>query len=368
MKKLLKKWYFWLIISLIGIFAILSVTVYFVNRANPTLNPSEKDFAITDTSAVTRIFMADKKDNSVLLTRGENNVWTMNDKYAVQPEMLEELLYTLMYVTVRQPVAKSQYETVMKLLAGFSTKVEIYARVHRVDLLGIKLFPYEKCIRTYYVGTSTKDNTGTFMLMEGAEMPYITHIPGFKGYLEPRYSPREADWRSHEVFKYSLNNIAQISVTYPQFSDRSFVLSNTDNLNFKIKTEKGVLPAIDTLRVINYLNSYVDVRFESFLNDLSPAKKDSIKREAPFCILSVTDKQNKTNSISLIRIKMPEGSTNINGDPIEYDPERMFAILNGKDFVQAQFFVFGPLMRYADEFRPNGNKQPQEKTEFQPIF
>ncbi|HBG71474.1 MAG: hypothetical protein A2W93_14580 [Bacteroidetes bacterium GWF2_43_63] len=366
MKKWLKKWYFWIPLLLV---LALFLTVFLTNRSSTTLNPGEKNFAISDTATVTRVFLADKRKNSVLLERTDSNGWMLNKKYSVQPEMMEELLYTLMYVTVRNPVPKTQYDMVFKQLAGFSTKVEVYATVYRIDLMGIRLFPYEKCIRTYYVGSATMDNTGTYMMMEDAEMPFIMHIPGFRGFLEPRYSPREYDWRDHKVFRYTLASIAKVSVTYPKYADRSFELLNPDNSNFSVTNEVvGKLKNIDTVKVINYLNAFTDARFEEFLNKLPIEKQDSIRKSTPFCIISVTDRKNETNSITLYRIKLPEGSINLTGDPIEFDPERLYGVVNGKDLVMAQYFVFGSLMRYASEFAPSDNTQPVKIDKFDTLL
>jgi hypothetical protein len=265
--------------------------------------------------------------------------------------MMQELLYTLMYVTVRSPVPRTQHDMVLKQLSSFAYKVEVYATVFWFDFVGIKLFPYEKKIRTYYVGAATQDNTGTYMMMDDAEMPFICHIPGFRGFLQPRYSPRVQDWRDHGVFSYQLPQIAEVSVVYPQFSDRSFVLENPDNINFSVGNDAfGPIKNLDTVRVINYLNAFIDVRFESFLNEIKTETQDSIRSLKPFCLITVTDRMGKSNSITLIRIKAPDGSVNLMGDPIEFDPERLYGIVNGKDLVVAQYFVFGSLLRHYGNF------------------
>jgi hypothetical protein len=296
-KKWIRRWYIWLPIALI---AALVLIVFIANRSNTTLNPGEKNFAINDTASVTRVFLADKQNNTVLLSRNDSGGWTLNNTYSAQPEMIQELLYTLMYVTVRSPVPRTQYDMVIKQLSSFADKVEVYATVYRIDFWGLKLFPHEKKIRTYYVGSATQDNTGTYMMMEDAEMPFVCHIPGFRGFLQPRYSPREQDWRDHGVFRYSLPQIEEISVIYPQFPERSFLLKNPDNINFAVSNEKfGPIKNLDTVRVINYMNAFVDVRFESFLNDITPESQDSIRALKPFCIISVKDRQGKSNSITL---------------------------------------------------------------------
>lgn len=366
MKKLLIKWYFLLPL---GIILAIGLTIYLSNRSNTTLNPGEKNFAVTDTASVTRIFLADKTNQSVLLEKTDSAGWMLNGKYGAQPEMVDELLYTLMYATVLKPVPNTMKETVIRQLAAHAIKVEVYARVHFIDIFGVKLFPYEKCIRTYYVGAATQENQGNFMIMEDADMPFIVHIPGFRGFLHPRYSPRESDWRNHQVFKYTLPGISSVDVTYPTLPERSFRLENPDNINFSINNEKlGPLKPIDTIKVISYLNAFTDVRFETFLNEEPEVFKDSLKKATPFCIIAVTNRKGETNSIALHRIKALPGSVNLMGDPVEFDPERLYGILNGKDLVMTQYFVFGALMRYYAQFSPSNTEQTEGAEKFQTIF
>jgi hypothetical protein len=60
-------------------------------------------------------------------------------------------------------------------MASKSTKIEIYSKGEKV--------------KQYYVGHATQDNTGTYMLLtntetdENYEEPFVTHIPGFEGFI-----------------------------------------------------------------------------------------------------------------------------------------------------------------------------------------
>jgi hypothetical protein len=43
---------------------------------------------------------------------------------------------------------------------------------------------------------------------------------------------------------------------------------------------------------------------------------------------------------------LPEGTLDINGKPLKYDFDKMYAVINdGKDFVSIQYYVFDPLMQ-----------------------
>jgi len=342
-----------LILVSVPIFLILLfLGLNFVKQwQDPLYNPGEKDFTVLDTAAITKIFLADKKGNQVLLERGSNGLWTLNKKYEAHKDVIQEVMYTLFNMTVRSPVPLSMRDNVIREMAAHAVKVEIYARVYAIDLFGINLFPYEKRIRTFYVGYSTKDQTGSFFLMEGSENPYILHIPGFMGFINSRFSPFERDWRSHKVFEAQLADIKKVEVFYPDFKENSFTIVQQNHC-FEVRSVDGqVLPNIDTVTVIAFLNQFVDVRFESIIDDASPAKLDSIKQLIPFCKISLEKNDGQKQSIDLIRIKAPEGSTNIEGKPIEYDPEYLWGVLPSGEVVMTQYFVFGPLMKKFDEFK-----------------
>ena len=61
--------------------------------------------------------------------------------------------------------------------------------------------------RIYYVGHSSPDKKGTFMMMEipgmgRSEQPYIVHIEGNVGFLTPRFFAAEDEWRYTGLFRF----------------------------------------------------------------------------------------------------------------------------------------------------------------------
>lgn len=331
---------------------VLLLSLNFIRmRSNTDLFPGEKDFAFLDTSSVVKFFIADKKGNKVLLERNDSNIWILNGKYEAHRDVIREFLYTLFNMTVRNPVPLSMRDNVIRELASHGVKVEIYARVYGWNLFGLKWFPYVKRVRTFYVGHSTKDQMGSFFLMEGADNPYVLHIPGFMGFINSRFSPFERDWRSHKVFEAQIHDIKEVEVNYPEFPESSFKIVSNSGL-FTIQDLKGKeIPDPDTVSVIAYLTQFVDVRFESLIDNATPEKLDSIRHLVPFCIIKVRTTQNQEQFIHLIRIKAPEGSTNIEGKPIEYDPEYLWGVLPSGEVAMVQYFVFGPLMKRLEDFK-----------------
>jgi hypothetical protein len=137
------------------VLAILALAL-FLTQSKTTFRRSMSDFAVKDTSIVTKIFMSDKNNNSLKLTRLEPGKWTVNDKYPAQKQMVDILLSTLSGLEVREPIAKAAHNTIISDMAVNSVKVEIYQMGFRINIFGwIRLFPHEKLEKVYYVGGAT---------------------------------------------------------------------------------------------------------------------------------------------------------------------------------------------------------------------
>lgn len=355
-----------IIISVLVIVVGFIAIAFIASNNKSTLKAGEKNFAYTDTANITKIFLSDKNNNSVVIEKQNSGIWNVNKDYVAQPEMTQELLRTIMYITVKNPVPRSMHNTVVGNLASNSIKVEIFATVYTIDFLNIKLFPRERIVRTYYVGTNTQDNVGTFMLMDKADMAFVVHIPGFKGFLHTRYSPILDDWRDHGVFRYTLPQIAKVEIDYPASPEYSFTISNNNNKFSVANSQKQVINTPDTIRIINYLNAFTDVRYELLLSNKH--EMDSIKAIKPMMNIAVTNQSGNRNKISLIKMKVPEGTTNIAGEPIEYDLERLFCVMNDKEVAIVQYYVFGSLIKSINFFVERSATTTEENTKFETIL
>ncbi|MEI6576880.1 MAG: DUF4340 domain-containing protein [Bacteroidota bacterium] len=343
-----------LIILAVAVLALAAVLLL-ISRTNSTFSKKDRNFAISDTANVTRVFMADMSKHSVLLEKVGPTQWTVNKNYKVRQDAINILLKTLLNVEVLEPVAKAGRNNVVKRLAGNSVKVEVYQQVYRIDLFHkIRLFPHEKLTKVYYVGSQTQDNLGTYMLLEGSEKPFITYMPGFRGFISIRYSPYPEDWREHTVFNYSINQIKSVEVDFMEIPAFSVKLENVNDRSFQLKsvyTGKVIAP-YDTLKVIDFLTSFSHINFETLLNDLPKHYVDSIVRSKPFYQIVLTDKQDKKVVVKTYHKNNPNGGYDDSGNKVYFDQDRMYASINdGKDFVLIQFFVFDNILKPIDYFK-----------------
>jgi hypothetical protein len=241
-------------------------------------------------------------------------------------------------------------------MAGRSVKTEIYQRVYRINLFDkIKLFPHEKRTRTYYVGDVTRDNSGTFMLMEGAEDPYIVTIPGFRGFVSTRYSAMESDWRSHAVFSSRVPEINSVSIVFNETPAKSFRVTNLDNHLFKLESllDGRNIEQFDTTRVVRFLATFRSLNYETLLDDMSESKRDSILESVPTNEIILTDRFGKSHTLKLWKRKAKSGAVDMFGDPAEWDLERMYGFPDNSEYlVIMQYFALADLLLPLQHFVP----------------
>jgi hypothetical protein len=316
-----------------------------------TLREADSGFAISDTSTVSKIFIADMNSNSVLLERA-NNGWLLNGKSKTNSKLVDMLLGTMQQIKVKSPVPIAARDNVVKRLSSIGIKVEIYQNAYRINIFGkLKFFPYEKLAKVYYVGDVTPDNLGTYMLMDGAAEPYVTHIPRFRGFLSPRFSPISDDWISHQVFNQNLTDIASVSIEFLKEPEESFKVDVIDSYGnyklIKLYDERNIT-RFDTLKLLNFLTSFNDLRYESRLNNIvSPIFMDSVINSPPLFVITLVDDKNDTTKVKgfVKKALSEEVKKEAYFEFIPDDSDRFHALINkGDDFVLMQYYVFDKVL------------------------
>lgn len=343
-------------IFIITIVLLLIAIVLILSQTTSTLRGDISEFAVEDTSKVTKIFLADKDGNEVTLERKNASEWLLNDRYNASKYKVNSLLKTMCDLKVRAPVPLSAHNTVVRRLATASVKVEVYQIVPRINIFNwIKLFKREKLVKTYYVGGPSQDNQGTYMLMEGSDIPYSIYIPRFRGFLTPRYSAKETDWRDHQIFKNKLEDIRTIELTFFEEPKESYKVYNIDNLYFDVidQYHKDTLYHYDTLKLFSFVTAFEDMKCEAILTKaLNRHFIDSVTSTKPVHRLTVVDKLGDTTELITFHKKGFSRLYQEDGAALEpFDLDRLYGVTKkNKDFVLLQYFVFDKVLRPLSYF------------------
>lgn len=321
----------------IAVFILGFLALYFnKNRSSGTLNKELKNFAITDSSSITKIFLADKNGNTVTLTKKTPGNWIVDGKMPAREDAIVTLLYTMQAIDVRSPVGKNAYNTIMKSISANGIKVEIYTG--------------ETKIKTYYVGSHNQDMLGTYMYLEGSNVPFVVHIPGFNGYLTPRYNPRADEWIYRNVFAYDRDEIKNLTMQNFEDPSKSFEITKVNENSYlvsnPITAERINEPNL--IKINSYFSMYKTINYTDKEKFPDRLLKDSILQAGPFRIISIVDREGAENKVFLYRKPITKSSISkedAEGNPRKYDIDYLYGKLNNDTFmVRMQYYSFDPLL------------------------
>ena len=310
-------------------FLFSGLILFFYNYTKELKIESEKKFAIEDINSIDKIFLSDRKGTNLTLVK-KDKIWIINELYNVRNDAISTLLNTIGELEVQRPVSNTSYNNVITQLATTGVKVEIY---------------YKNKVKTYTVGGSTNNHLGTYMLMQGADNPYVVHIAGFNGFLSPRYGIQgyELDinsWRDNTIFNIEIENINEISLQNLQNPKQSFQILTKP---FKILDYNGKKIKYRSNHIMEYFSLFSNInceKYKGFNLDISSEKQ----------LYKLTIKHN--NKIDTLDV-FSFSKRNDNKNQSEPNVERMYARLNGGEFMLIQKYVFNKVFISIDDLTIN---------------
>jgi hypothetical protein len=325
-----------LLIIVVVLAAIVAV-VYFWENADE--QKVLRDFAVEDTASIDKIFLANR--NSSVTLEKIDGVWMVNKEYLVRKDLINVLLSTIRNVEVSSPVPDAKLDKVLKDLSVTGIKAQIY---QKGDL-----------VKTYYVGGVTPDNTGTYMIMEGSDLPFVTQISGFTGYLTVRYLPDVNEWRSRVVFNYRFDQIAKVAVEYPRNPEDGFtVYSNGDNTYGITKPDGSPVNfAVDTVQIKEYIGRVKFIGFEALISEeFQEHKLDSLLKEPMAVRYEVEDRSGKVTSFRAYLRKNINQAVDDEGNLYDWDIDRLYGVINDdSEVIFLQYYILDPISWSIQNFR-----------------
>lgn len=334
-----KSFIFYLIILI-----VLSAVAWFIfnKQSTTTINKALTNFAVEDTAAIDKIFFSDKSGRKVTLYKTKGN-WLVDGDYPANVSRIQTLLETIYKVEVKNPVPITQRNNVIKDLASGATKIEIYKSGQKY--------------KTYYVGGETQDKLGTFMILEGSSEPFVTHIPGFFGFLSIRYFADAKEWQTKQVFPINPQNIHKVKVKYSNLPENSFILNihgaRDWDLEYLNEPGKNIRPVNDQV-VIDYLRNIFRFQFEGFITHKTPQMVDSFYNAQAYAIIEVMSDKNETFSLVLHPKPIDHRTKTIwdENDPNPIDEDKSIGFLNNQKnkLVLLQHFTLDHLLKTPEDF------------------
>lgn len=303
----------------------LALSVYLNRHSSDSINRIDrKDFSVADTSWVKEIKISSKQPEIAVLKRINENTWSINENFTASKSSIYYLLKTLQRMEVAYPIPLSIRDNVLGNLAVKGLKVEITLKDGQE--------------KTFYVGAENKELTATYMMLENALEPYAVHIPGFNGYLSSRFFTNEYLWRDKTVTNVKPESITSIRILYDEqkIKKESFQLrfkNGNHQLNSINADESlGENSNADSSKINAFRASFQELYAEAFV--MSSLHTDSLLKTKPICEIEVHTLESEKN------IKLYTKATNEKA----YDVERMYALIDDKDWMIVQRNTFKKIL------------------------
>ena len=330
------------IVLLVGIIVAAQVAPYGTSRLFDMLKIGKqatirelRDFSIEDTASVDRIFMVDKENNSVDLTEKSDGRWYVNDEFLASKHSINLLLKTIHRMRIKNPVAKSAEENIVKNLATKSVKVEVYDG--------------DEILKTIYIGGVTQSQLGTYALLEGSDRPFVIEIPGFRGYLSSRFYTSSILWRSRRIFVYDQSEIDRIDVNIGSKPDQSFSVNVKGQHNYELYGPQGArAESFDTLGVRRFVKEFKHKFHSNFITGKTQTQIDSVYNSPLFYRFNVTLKNGNNVELSLHRENKVE---DIDEDAL-FTLRKLHGVIDQNTLVIVQTNVFATMFKELEDFNP----------------
>ena len=294
------------------------------------------NFEIKDTALVDKVIITESNGMEIELVRNGKH-WTDKNGSCVQQMLIDNVLDAAYNVHFKGYIPEKAMHNVTSHMATVGTKVQFY-----VD---------GDWAKTWYIGTSTSDHAGTYMLLEDAdngksEDPVIAELVNMKGIIGPRFFADPRKWQCTNVFSYQINEIASVDVKFSKTPQRNFNVKAMGN-KFEVRNNSTLITGLNDGIVTKYLSEYKRINYELPNYELTKRQVDSLKSSTPYCTLELKTKKGNVQKLKMYRRKSDSGQEEVNdlGEMADYDINRFWCVLPSGEVVKCQYFVFDKITR-----------------------
>lgn len=299
---------------------------------------AERTFHISNVKDVHEVRMSYKDKEDVRIVKEEGR-WYANDSLEVWGPTMQTLLGTLRDMRIEYTAPKAAKEKIQSDIAKFG--VEVVA----LDDSGQELMAFT-------LGGVTPGENGTYAIKKGYDQAFVVGIPYQEGTIRNRFYINEEEWKNRWIFREHLKDIEKVTVDYPFFPSRSFVMERLGEDEYRIGRLEGESDVTDLQQVPvgtaeGYLMQFKEIGIEAYENAYK--KKDSIRSLQPLVTLTVATRDTQ-KWIKLYPINHETGEVDLSEEFLAKGQLfRFFGDYSSGDFVLIQFFTIGDaLKKYAD--------------------
>ena len=217
----------------------------------------------------------------------------------------------------------------------------------------VEIIKNKRTHRKYYVSKPAMNSEKTYMMKYRSREPFLVRIPSYKGNVADLFITDKNFWRDKTLFDYQQQDIKMISVSYPEHTEKSFSIINSEDGSIALKQtlSDSYVDNLNVEKLSRYITYFQNIVFENIVTNLSQSVSDSIFNSSPYSVLSVEDINGSINELKIYR-RLSEKEFDEFGEKIKYDFNRAYASFNeNNELLIIQYYIFDPLLKEIDYFR-----------------
>jgi hypothetical protein len=312
-------------ILLTVVLLILLVLVFIIKGRSP-FGKRESFFASEPEKQITRIELAQDRDNLVLTL--DEDIWLVNGKQVARKSPVMFILRILTEMKIKSPVSPELFES------------EIISK--QIKPVRVKVYEKRRLLKSFYVYKTASNRYGNIMKMKERTRPFIVHVPGYETDIGSVFIPRELYWLPFTVFNVLPSEISTVTLENIADPASSFSISNTDS-KYRLSDMKDFLSGWDSSRVMRYVSYFTMVPFETWAFDISESEKNRLSSTSPAFRISLKKSDGGEIVLSLWE-RFQDGKK---------DPDRLWGKTEAREeFFIIRYFDIDPLLKKISYFYP----------------
>lgn len=283
-------------------------------------NPSDS-FKIKDADEIHKIVIQGEQE--IHLSKKQTG-WTLNKKYTVNPQAVENLIRLLTSTEIKGRLPKEDMDSAKYRMNQKPVYLTLYNQNNELLL-------------DWKIGYFDKNYNATAISLKNDSAIHLVYLPGLRNNLMPIISDRLMYWMTPYIFNYEYYEIAKVELLHKEPAYASFKLEiKKDTAFLQDFFNEKKYPA-DLRKVGRYLSYFKMVEYDSITNC------SEIPQTAPEHVLKITDTQNKT--------KVLKTFPKINRQNGEPDKHRVYGTINDSSCVLIKRYELDLILKKKSYFK-----------------
>ncbi len=252
---------------ILGILVLSSIILELTSETQINTNENKEIFSIQDTSKIDLISIK-SKDYEILLKK-KDAIWTVNEKYKAEQNIVKVLLSILKDVEGVRNVPKTNEKDISQYMLDKGYLIEISGN--------------GKMINSFY-SSGNANKTVSYMMPSEMRAPMIVNIPGYESYVAGIFEIPANDWRDRVILSTNWRTLQKMEINYSEYPDYNLNIK----FDFTFLNIEGITN-LDTTRMMAFIDEFNFLQADRFLDKGRNARYDSLLQTPPTVSMTIED-------------------------------------------------------------------------------